>query len=165
MLKAGEDPLYIARRMIRFASEDIGNADPRALDVALGAHKSYTILGSPEGELALAQAAVYLAWAPKSNSIYRAFNRAKQDVEETGAQPVPLHLRNAPTKLMEELDYGSDYRYPHDYENGFVEENYFPETLTRRRYYLPSGRGLEEQIRKTLERLWGKNPQDDDSSS
>lgn len=165
MLKAGEDPLYIARRMIRFASEDIGNADPRALDVALGAHKSYTVLGSPEGELALAQAAVYLAWAPKSNSIYRAFNRANQDVEETGAQPVPLHLRNAPTKLMEELDYGSDYRYPHDYDNGFVEENYFPETLTRRRYYLPSGRGLEEQIRETLERLWGKTPQDDDSSS
>lgn len=165
MLKGGEDPLYIARRMIRFASEDVGNADPRALDVVLGAHKTFSILGSPEGELSLAQAAVYLACAPKSNSIYKAFNRAMRDVEETGAEPVPLHLRNAPTSLMEELDYGSGYKYPHDYEDGFVEENYFPESLSRRKYYRPSGRGLEKKIKETLERLWGKNaPQGDDSS-
>lgn len=165
MLRGGEDPLYIGRRMIRFASEDIGNADPQALSVAVDAHRTYSVLGSPEGELALAQAAVYLACSPKSNSVYRAFNRALRDVDETGAQPVPLHLRNAPTTLMQELDYGKDYKYPHDYEEGFVEEHYFPETLTRRKYYMPSGRGREKQFREILERLWGRRKPDEDKNS
>jgi putative ATPase len=161
MLKGGEDPLYIARRMIRFASEDVGNADPAALGVAINAHRTYTVLGSPEGELALAQATVYLACAPKSNRVYRAFNLALRDVEETGTQPVPLHLRNAPTKLMEELDYGKGYKYPHDYGSGFVEEDYLPELLKGKKYYLPTERGQEKEIKKTLERLWGRKDSDD----
>lgn len=165
MLKGGEDPLYIARRMIRFASEDVGNADPAALGVAINAHRTYTVLGSPEGELALAQAAIYLACAPKSNRVYRAFNLALRDVEETGAQPVPLHLRNAPTELMKELDYGKGYKYPHDYGSGFVEEDYLPDLLKGKKYYLPTERGREKEIKKALERLWGRKDPDDENKT
>jgi putative ATPase len=154
MLKGGEDPLYIARRMIRFASEDIGNADPGALTLSLDAHRAYTILGSPEGELAIVQAALYLASAPKSNRVYRASKDASRDVEETGYHPVPLHLRNAPTKLMKDAGYGKGYRYPHDFQDGFVRDNYFPESLEPRTYYSPTHSGHENNIRNYLEGLW-----------
>ena len=158
MLAGGEDPLYIARRMIRFASEDIGNAAPGALQVALSAAEAYRTLGSPEGELAIAQAALYLATAPKSNRAYVAFGKAKRDVEEGGSHPVPVHLRNAPTRLMKELGYGEKYRYPHDFADGFVRENYFPETLGRRAYYEPSEAGHEKAIAERLRAWWGKKP-------
>jgi putative ATPase len=156
MLSAGEDPLYVARRMIRFASEDIGNAAPGALQITLAAAEAYRTLGSPEGELALAQAAVYLATAPKSNRIYTAWQKATRDAETEGTAPVPLHLRNAPTRMMKELGYGKEYKYPHDFADGFVPENYFPETLGRRKYYEPSGAGHEKVIAERLRAWWGK---------
>jgi len=155
MLAAGEDPLYVARRMIRFASEDVGNAAPAALQMTVAAAQAYERLGSPEGELALAQAAVYLATAPKSNRVYTAFGRAMEDARSGGAHPVPLHLRNAPTRLMEEMGYGKGYRYPHDFADAFVPENYFPEALGRRRYYEPSGAGYEKTVAERLEAWWG----------
>ncbi len=151
MLEAGEDPLYIARRMIRFASEDIGMADPQALQVAVAAQQAFHFVGLPEGDLALAQAAVYLATAPKSNAIYTAYQRVQRDVRETENMPVPLHIRNAPTKLMEDLGYGKDYKYPHDYPDHFVEEEYLPENLKGRTYYHPTEHGFEKEIRKRLE--------------
>ena len=129
MLKAGEDPLYLARRMVRFASEDVGNADPRALTVAVDAMQAYHFLGSPEGELALAQAAVYLATAPKSNALYVGYGQVNATIEKTGTLPVPLHIRNAPTKLMKELDYGKDYRYAHDYAEAYVPQEYLPDQI------------------------------------
>lgn len=156
MLSAGEDPIYIARRMIRFASEDVGNAAPGALQVALAAAETYRTLGSPEGELALAQAAVYLATAPKSNRTYAAWQRAMKDAEAGGTLPVPLHLRNAPTRLMKELGYGKEYKYPHDFADGFVQENYFPEELGRRTYYRPSEAGHEKVIAERLRSWWGR---------
>jgi putative ATPase len=156
MLSAGEDPLYIARRMIRFASEDVGNAAPGALQVALAAAETYRTLGSPEGELALAQAAVYLATAPKSNRTYVAWQRAMKDAEAGGTLPVPLHLRNAPTRLMQDLGYGKEYKYPHDFADGFVRENYFPEELGRRSYYRPSEAGHEKVIAERLRNWWGR---------
>lgn len=155
MLEAGEDPLYIARRMIRFASEDVGNAAPGALQLTVAASEAYRTLGSPEGDLALAQAAVYLATAPKSNRVYAAFGRARKDVQAGGSHPVPLHLRNAPTTLMKELGYGEKYRYPHDFADAFVPENYFPETLGRRGYYEPSEAGYEKTIAERLKSWWG----------
>ncbi|NJD63284.1 MAG: replication-associated recombination protein A [Deltaproteobacteria bacterium] len=155
MLEGGEDPLYIARRMIRFASEDVGNAAPGALQLTLAAAEAYRTLGSPEGELALAQAAVYLATAPKSNRVYTAFQRAMGDVKAGGSHPVPLHLRNAPTRLMQELGYGEKYQYPHDFADAFVPENYFPETLGRRKYYEPSDAGYEKTISERLKTWWG----------
>ena len=157
MLSAGEDPLYIARRMIRFASEDVGNAAPGALQVTLAAAEAYRTLGSPEGDLALAQAAVYLATAPKSNRTYVAWQRATKDAETGGTLPVPLHLRNAPTRLMKELGYGKEYQYPHDFADGFVPENYFPEELGRRSYYRPSEAGHEKVIAERLKSWWGRN--------
>ncbi len=156
MLSAGEDPIYIARRMIRFASEDVGNAAPGALQVALAAAEAYRTLGSPEGELALAQAAVYLATAPKSNRTYVAWQRAMKDAEAGGTLPVPLQLRNAPTRLMKELGYGKEYKYPHDFADGFVQENYFPEELGRRAYYRPSEAGHEKVIAERLRNWWGR---------
>ena len=150
MLASGEDPLYIARRLVRFASEDVGNADPQALRVALAAKEAYHFLGSPEGELALAQAAVYLATAPKSNAIYTAFGKAQRDVEEAPLQGVPLHLRNAPTPLMEELGYGADYQYPHDFPEALADQDYLPEGLKGRTYYHPTDRGLEAVIGRRL---------------
>ncbi len=156
MLAGGENPLYIARRLIRFASEDVGNAAPGALQVTLSAAETYRTLGSPEGELALAQATVYLATAPKSNRVYVAFQRAMKDAKEEGSHPVPLHLRNAPTRLMSELGYGKEYRYPHDFADAFVPEEYFPETLGRRSYYSPSGAGHEKIIAERLSKWWGQ---------
>jgi putative ATPase len=155
MLEAGEDPLYIARRMIRFASEDVGMADPQALQVAVAAQQAFHFVGLPEGDLALAQAAVYLATAPKSNALYTAFQRVQRDVRETENMPVPLHIRNAPTKLMEDLGYGKDYKYPHDYPDHFVEEEYLPENLKGRTYYHPAEQGFEKEIKKRLE-YWRK---------
>ena len=146
MLEAGEDALYIARRMVRFASEDVGNADPFALRLALGAMESFRFLGHPEGDLALAQAAVYLATAPKSNSIYKAWNAVKQVVREKGALPVPLHIRNAPTGLMKDLGYAKGYRYAHDYQDGYVAQAYLPDAIAGKLFYFPADRGYEKMI-------------------
>jgi putative ATPase len=150
MLDSGEDPLYVARRLVRFASEDIGNADPQALALTLAAKDAYDFLGSPEGELALAQATLYLALAPKSNAAYVAFNEAKADVHERPAEPVPLHIRNAPTGLMRDLGYGSGYQYAHDAPEARVEQEHLPEALRDRRYYRPVDRGLEAELGRRL---------------
>ncbi len=159
MLEAGEDPLYIARRMIRFASEDVGNADPQALQVCVSAMQAFHVIGLPEGDLALAQAAVYLATAPKSNALYTAYQRVQGDIRERENMPVPLHIRNAPTALMKDLGYGKDYRYPHDYPDHFVEEEYLPENLKGRIYYDPSDQGFEKEIKKRLE-YWRRKKND-----
>nr|WP_181956490.1 replication-associated recombination protein A [Ramlibacter lithotrophicus] len=154
MLDGGADPRYMARRMIRMAAEDIGLADPRALRLALDAAEVYERLGTPEGELALAECIVYLAMAPKSNAVYVAYNEARALVKKDGTRPVPLHLRNAPTKLMKDLDYGRDYRYAHDEEGGFVAgENYFPEGMKPPQFYRPVERGLEIRIAARLAEL------------
>ena len=153
MLEAGEDPLFIARRMIIFASEDIGNADPQALEVAVSAKDAFHFVGLPEGWIPLAQAATYLASAPKSNASYQAYLKAKEDIARLGPLPVPMHLRNAPTKLMKNLGYGQGYQYPHQAEGGFVVEHYLPDQLQKRHYYFPSDRGYEGLIRQHLERL------------
>ncbi|SEA88456.1 putative ATPase [Thiothrix caldifontis] len=154
MLDGGCDPLYIARRVVRMASEDIGNADPRSLQLALNAWDAYERLGSPEGELMLAQAVVYLACAPKSNAVYTAYKLARADAQQSGSLDVPLHLRNAPTKLMKALDYGKGYRYAHDEQDAYaVGESYFPDELKGRRYYEPVERGLEIKIREKLAAL------------
>jgi len=156
MLDGGCDPQYLLRRIIRMASEDIGNADPRALDLALAAWESYERLGSPEGELAIAQAIIYMAIAAKSNAVYTAFGKARADVEAYGSLPVPLHLRNAPTHLMKQLDYGKHYRYAHDEPHGYAAgENYWPEGFAGRQYYFPTDRGLEQKIREKLDFLKG----------
>lgn len=154
MLDGGCDPIYIARRVVRMASEDIGNADPRGLQLSLNAWDVYERLGSPEGELALAQAVVYLACAPKSNAVYKAFKLAMQDAKQSGSLDVPMHLRNAPTAFMKGLDYGKGYRYAHDEADAYVAgENYFPDTLRGRRYYEPVQRGLELKISEKLAAL------------
>lgn len=154
MLDGGCDPLYIARRVVRMASEDIGNADPRALGLCLSAWDVQERLGSPEGELAVAQAIVYLACAPKSNAVYNAFNTAMRDAAAQGSREVPLHLRNAPTKLMKQLGYGEHYRYAHDEPDAYAAgEDYFPENLDPRQYYQPVPRGLELKIREKLGHL------------
>ena len=150
MLDSGEDPLYVARRLVRFASEDVGNADPRALTLTLAAKEAYDFLGSPEGELALAQATLYLALAPKSNAAYVAFNQAKADVEERPSEPVPLHIRNAPTGLMKDLGYGAGYQYAHDAPDARVEQEHLPESLRGRQYYQPTDRGLEAEFGRRL---------------
>jgi putative ATPase len=155
MIEAGEDPLYVARRMVRFASEDIGMADPQALGVALGSMEAFHFIGLPEGELALAEAAVYLATAPKSNTLYTAYGQAKKDVAEKGALPVPLSIRNAPTRLMKELGYGRGYKYAHDFPGGIVSQDYFPEELGNRTYYHPTERGFEKVVAQRLE-AWRK---------
>ncbi len=154
MLDGGADPRYLARRMIRMASEDIGLADPRALRMALDAADVYERLGSPEGELTLAQCVVYLAVAPKSNAVYLAFNEAKAFVKKDGTRPVPMHLRNAPTKLMKELDYGKGYRYAHDEEGGYAAgERYLPDGMAPPGFYRPVERGLEIRIAEKLRQL------------
>jgi len=152
MLSAGEDPLYLARRMVRFASEDVGNADSNALEVALNAMKAFRFLGHPEGELALAQAAVYLATAPKSNSIYLAFRKIKDVVKSTSTLPVPLHIRNAPTGLMKKLGYGKSYKYAHNFKDAYIHQEYLPEELQNQRYYFPTDRGYEKIIKQRLEK-------------
>jgi putative ATPase len=162
MLDGGADPRYMARRFIRMAAEDIGLADPRALRLALDASEVYERLGSPEGELALAECVIYLAIAPKSNAVYVAFNEAKAFVKKDGTRPVPLHLRNAPTKLMKELDYGRGYRYAHDEEGGFAAgENYLPEGMPPPDFYRPVERGLEIRIADKLRELKARNHQPD----
>jgi len=150
MLEAGEDRLYIARRLVRFASEDVGNADPRALTLTLAAKDAYDFLGSPEGELALAQATLFLALAPKSNAVYVAYGEAQKDVQERPAEPVPLHIRNAPTGLMKDLGYGKGYRYAHDAPDARVEQDDLPESLRGREYYRPTTRGLEAELGRRL---------------
>jgi putative ATPase len=158
MLDGGVDPRYVARRVLRMASEDVGLADPRALRMALDATEVYERLGSPEGELALAQAVVFLAAAPKSNAVYMAWNEARDLVKADGTRPVPLRLRNAPTALMKQLDYGRGYRYAHDEADGFAAgENYFPDGLVPPQFYRPTGRGLEAQIADKLARLRDAN--------
>jgi putative ATPase len=155
MLEAGEDPLYIARRLIRFASEDVGNADPQALTVAVAAKDAAHFIGMPEGNTAIAQAAIYLATAPKSNAVYMAYNAAAADAHTQAAEPVPLHLRNAPTTLMKQLDYGKDYRYAHDDRDAITGMDCLPASLQGRTYYEPTDRGFEKEIKRRLE-LWEK---------
>ncbi len=155
MLAAGEDPHYVARRMVRFASEDVGNADPQALTVALNALNAFDFLGKPEGELALAQAALYLATAPKSNAVYTAFGEAMADVRKFGTLPVPLHIRNAPTKLMKELGYGKGYKYAHNYKDAIADQEHMPSELRNRIYYKPTTRGYEKIIKDRLDK-WRK---------
>ncbi|MEI7995471.1 MAG: replication-associated recombination protein A [Methylococcaceae bacterium] len=154
MMDGGCDLAYLARRIVRMASEDIGNADPRALQMAINAWEAQERLGSPEGELALAQAIVYLACAPKSNAVYKAYNAAMRDAKQSGSLAVPVHLRNAPTKLMKSLDYGKEYRYAHDEPEAYAAgENYFPDQLTGACYYQPVDRGLEIKIKEKLRHL------------
>jgi putative ATPase len=141
--------------MVRFASEDVGMADPQALQVAVSAMEAFHFIGLPEGNLALAEAAVYLATAPKSNALYTAYQTVQRDVREVENMPVPLHIRNAPTSLMKDLGYGKDYKYPHDYPDHFVDEEYLPENLKGRTYYHPSDQGFEKEIKRRLE-YWRK---------
>jgi putative ATPase len=151
MLAGGCDPMYVARRAVRMASEDIGNADPRALTMTLEACAVYERLGSPEGELAIAQAVVFMACAAKSNAVYTAFNAAMEDAKNLGSLEVPLHLRNAPTRLMKEIGYGKGYRYAHDEPGGYAAgERYLPDSMPERRYYVPVPRGLEIKIGEAL---------------
>jgi putative ATPase len=161
MLLAGEEPLFICRRMIRFASEDVGLADPNALPMALAAFEAWQRVGPPEAELALAEAATYLATAPKSNALYLAEKAVKKEIDASGAQPVPLHIRNAPTRLMKALGYSRGYLYPHNYPGGWVAQSYMPERTTSRTFYKPTDRGFEQEIRKRIDR-WKKRK---DSSS
>ena len=151
MLEAGEDPMYIARRLVRFASEDVGNADPQALTVAVAAKDAVHFIGMPEGNTALAQAALYLATAPKSNAVYEAYAHAAEDAHKDVAQPVPLHLRNAPTKLMKDLAYGKGYKYAHDEADAVADMSCLPPALEGRRYYEPAGRGFEGEIKRRLD--------------
>jgi putative ATPase len=152
MLESGEDPLYVARRLVRFASEDVGNADPHALRLTLDARDAYHFLGTPEGELALAQAACYLALAPKSNAVYAAWNAVKDDIREKPAEPVPLHIRNAPTGLMASLGYGEGYQYAHDAPDAMVDQEHLPDALRGRIYYRPTDRGAERELGARLAR-------------
>jgi putative ATPase len=156
MIEGGEDPLYLARRMVRMAVEDIGLADPRALDVTVAARDAYHFLGSPEGDLVLAQAAVYLATAPKSNRLYEAWSGASKAARETPAAPVPLHIRNAPTALMKELGYGSGYQYDPATEHGVADQRYLPDALAEARFYDPGRMGFEKTIRERLE-WWARH--------
>ena len=151
MLEAGEDPLYIARRLVRFASEDVGIADPQALTIAVAAKDAAHFIGMPEGNTALAQATIYLATAPKSNAVYMAYTRAADDAQHDVASPVPLHLRNAPTKLMKDLEYGKGYRYAHEETDAVTDMSCLPEALQDRRYYEPTERGFEKEIKRRLE--------------
>jgi putative ATPase len=151
MLEGGEDPRFLARRITRMAVEDIGLADPQAQDLCLAAWQTYERLGSPEGELALAQAVVYLALAPKSNAVYTAYKAARASARDTGSQPPPLHIRNAPTRLMKDIGYGAGYAYDHDAEDGFSGQDYFPEGMKRPVFYLPPERGFERELKKRID--------------
>jgi len=155
MLVAGEDPLYIARRLVRFAAEDVGLADPQALVQALAAKDMYDFLGSPEGELGLAQAVIYLGSAPKSNAIYKAMGAANRAAKETGSLMPPMHILNAPTRMMKDLGYGKGYEYDHDAAEGFSGQNYFPEEMPRQQFYRPVDRGFEREVQKRLD-YWAK---------
>ena len=151
MLERGDDPLFVARRLVRAASEDVGLADPQALQVAMAAQQAIHFIGMPEGALALAEAAVYLATAPKSDALYSAYNQAVRDVQDTRNEPIPIHLRNAPTKLMAELGYGEDYRYAHDFEHAIVEQQHMPDNLRGKRYFQPTDRGYEREINERIQ--------------
>ncbi|WP_138379527.1 replication-associated recombination protein A [Luteithermobacter gelatinilyticus] len=164
MLAGGEDPLYILRRLVRFAVEDIGLADPEALHQTLAAKDAYEFLGSPEGELAIAQAVIYLGTAPKSNAAYKAFKEVSRAAKETGSLNPPMHILNAPTRLMKDLGYGKGYAYDHDTEHGFSGQNYFPDGMERRQFYTPGERGFEREIRKRLE-YWARLREDLNTSS
>jgi putative ATPase len=153
MLIAGEDPLFIARRMIRFASEDVGLADPNCLQVALAAFDAWQRVGPPEAELALVEAAVYLASAPKSNALYLAEKAVKKEIEDSGPLPVPMHIRNAPTGLMKKLGYSRGYRYPHNYPGAWVEQEYLPEKTKTKVFYRPTDRGMEREIDRRMEKI------------
>jgi len=153
MLAGGEDPLYLARRIVRMAVEDIGLAAPEALNLCLSAKETYDFLGSPEGELALAEAVVYLALAPKSNAVYTAFGAVQEDIERTRQEPVPLHLRNAPTRLMKELGYAEGYRYAHDEENKVADMDCLPDSLKGRTWYHPTQEGREKHLAQRLEEI------------
>lgn len=153
MLERGDEPLYVARRLVRFASEDVGLADPQALELAMAAQQAVHFIGMPEGALALAQLTVYLALAPKSNAVYMAYNQARADVENTRNDPVPIHLRNAPTRLMKDLGYGEGYKYAHDYDEGVVGQQNLPDNLKGRTYYTPVDRGFERDLGRRLERI------------
>jgi putative ATPase len=154
MLEAGEDPLYIARRLVRTASEDIGMADPQALVVAMAAQQAVHFIGMPEGNLALAEAAVYLATAPKSNSLYQAYSRVQEEIKRGSSESVPLHLRNPVTPLMKDTGYGKGYKYAHDYPGHFVEQQNLPDSLKGKRYYTPSDQGYEKQVVARLKAWW-----------
>jgi putative ATPase len=161
MIESGEDPLFIARRLVILASEDIGLAEPQALSVAMAAQQAVHFLGMPEGRIPLAEATVYLATAPKSNSAYAALNEAMRDVREQANEPVPLHLRNAVTGMMRDMGYGKDYKYSHDFEGHFEEQEYLPPSLKGRRYYRPSEEGAEQEIGQRLRRWWNRKPDGD----
>ncbi|HQV00902.1 MAG TPA: replication-associated recombination protein A, partial [Bacteroidia bacterium] len=154
MLQSGEDPKFIARRMLIFSSEDIGNANPNALLIATACFQSVQFIGYPECDLILSQAVIYLSTSVKSNASYLAIREAQQTVTETGNLNVPLHLRNAPTKLMKHLDYGKNYKYPHDFENSFVREDYLPESISNKIFYNPANNARENEIRKNLKNWW-----------
>jgi putative ATPase len=156
MLEAGEDPLYIARRLVRFASEDVGMADPQAMVVAMAAQQAVHFIGMPEGNLALAEATVYLTTAPKSNSLYEAYSRIQEEIREGASDSVPLHLRNPVTPLMKEMDYGKDYKYDHDYPEHFVEQQHLPDSLKGKKFYTPSKFGYEKQVVARLKAWWQK---------
>jgi putative ATPase len=153
MLASGEDPLYIARRVVRMAVEDVGLASPQALSITLAARDAYDFLGSPEGELAIAQAVAYLALAPKSNAIFTAFGEVQEDVEKTSADPVPLHLRNAPTGLMKAIGYGKGYQYAHDLDSKVAEMQCLPDNLRDRKYFHPTLEGFEQELRKRMDEI------------
>ena len=153
MLESGEDPLYIIRRMVRFASEDIGLADPGALQIAIASKQSFEFIGPPEGYLAIIEAAIYLALAPKSNSLYLTYEKVKKDIEEFGSLPVPYHIRNAPNKLMKDIGYGKGYKYDHDYKHAVTNQTYLPEKLLNRSYYNPTERGYEKELKDRLRRI------------
>ncbi len=163
MVEAGEDPLYIARRLVRFASEDVGMADPQALVIAMAAQQAVHFIGMPEGNLALAEAAVYLATAPKSNSLYEAYSKAQEEVKQGPSESVPLNLRNPVTPLMKEMDYGKEYKYAHDYPDHFVEQQNLPNSLQDKKYYTPSGQGYEKQVISRLKTWWQKKKQPDET--
>ncbi|OPY02228.1 MAG: Replication-associated recombination protein A [Syntrophorhabdus sp. PtaB.Bin047] len=153
MIEGGEDPLYIMRRLVRFASEDVGNADPHALTLTISATEAFKFIGPPEGYLALAQAAVYLALCEKSNAVYTAYGKAERDARDLPEYPVPMHIRNAPTKLMNELGYSEGYLYPHDYPGAIVKQTYLPEELLGKRYYRPTDRGEERRLKAFMEKV------------
>ena len=153
MIEGGEDPMYIARRMVRFASEDVGNADPSALTLTISAMQAFNFIGAPEGYLALAQACVYLSLSEKSNALYTAYNRVNSDVRSLPEYPVPLHIRNAPTKLMDDLGYGEGYLYPHDFEGAVIKQTYLPEEMKDRKYYNPTDRGAEKRLKEFMEQV------------
>ena len=156
MIKSGEDPLFIARRLVIQAAEDVGMADPQALVVAVAAQQAVHLIGLPEGRIPLAQATVYVASAPKSNSTYQGIDKAIKDVENTSNDPIPLHLRNAVTGIMHDLGYGHGYKHAHDYEHGFTITQNLPDSLKNRRYYTPSKQGYEKEISERLHNWWGQ---------